>query len=717
MKNSEKLLAAIGEANDKNIPDIFGDYADEPEEVFVSYEEKEKSRKSVFLKWGGLAAAVTVIAFVGMYAVHNLELYGSVFASKLTVIETNLNQILEGDESLWAAEPSELSDDNPWSSNMNITSMPIYKRSEKQTELSSEELAQKVTETAEKLGLTEPLFTSDGLGYLTESSGSPYSVTQCYEGAANVEITMYSDGSGIVKFGDHFSEGYNLFSEKFMRETLSKIGNNFNCIFGFESPAPKLVKNGRYREDGSFYRSYEIYDGGGDIRKQLLSFSCGSISVTFSDEALESLAFGSSGGFEFMGNYPVISYEEAVNALTENRSVTAVPFIKDDGSRRVITREDIGRGELVYCTAGSDYRIPFYKFYVKIGSIDKPLEMTEYGLYYVPAVGDEYLAWEYDRSLSTICWKYKYGNGGWSFGEHDLPVNDNPWNADMEISELPVYKNLAYAEWFTANSYFDEADLTDMAKKTAEKFGLSESDNINTEPSFIGKNEDILYSVKTVYSGEKYNMEEIGIEANTEGEIRVEFGRGYDQDGYRLPDGLRFDDEETLRDALEYTAESFKEVFGFENPAVDIESVARDDDGVIRFSELYIYDSSEDNVQNIINFRLNSVRVAGVEDRIRILWINNMLDSAVNMGNYPIISLERAKELLGEGKFYGSFDEHLVKNGKITEDIIFSGELVYRNGDNYFMPCYRFLVELEGEEKMYGACYVPAVEERYVVAE
>lgn len=719
MSSSEKLLAAIGEVSDKHIPDIFGENVEESEEIFISHEKE--SGKSVLLRWGlagcGLIAAVTAIAFVGMSAFHNLEIYGSLFTPKLTVIEADMYSILNCDEGFLAAELSELNSDNPWSSDMNITSMPVYKKSEKQTNLSQEEMEQKVYETAEKLGLTEPLFTVEEISFTTTAAGN-VSLTGYYKGAANVEIKINPDGSGVVTFGDHFSDNYKLYNESRAREALSKIGENFNCLFGFDTPTPNIINQGRSRADGKLYRSYAIFDGSGDIEEQILNFCCSSAYISFSDGSLNSLTFGSSkDSFELLGIYPVISYKEAVERLIRGEHLTEVPMLKEDGSKREITTDDIGHGELVYCDVSSDYRMPFYKFRVKVDSTDTPLEMTEYGLYYVPAVTEEYLVQKDTGYLPGISWTYGPVNGVEAFNAYSPSEigNDNPWNADMEFSELPVYKNLTYTE-FSHSDYFDETALTDMAKATAEKLGLTANENTKTESTFKGKNADVLYSVEAVYIGEKYGVDEIGIKVNTTGEIRVSFGRGY-TDSYKLPEGLSFD-EETERAALEYVAEIFKGLFGFDNPTVDIHRTGRDIYGKTGYNELYIYDSSKDNVQNILNYSLNSVRVSGKGEQLEIMWIYNRLDYAMNIGYYPVISLEEATELLTDGKFNGSFIEDAVQNGKITEDIIVSAELIYRSSDNYYLPCYRFCVKLEdseGDMEAYGACYVPAVEEKYLV--
>ncbi len=86
-------------------------------------------------------------------------------------------------------------------------------------------------------------------------------------------------------------------------------------------------------------------------------------------------------------------------------------------------------------------------------------------------------------------------------------------------------------------------------------------------------------------------------------------------------------------------------------------------------------------------------------------------DLSQKMGNYPIITSKDAKNLLLNGNYITSVPYQLP-----GEKFVAKTELIYRTGTNekYFMPYYRFYVELPEEErdglKTYGAYYVPAVE-------
>lgn len=725
MKNSEKLLSAIGEASDKNVPRILEEESGETAEITIGYGKKKE--KNQWLRWGlagcGVIAAVAVIAFVGISAFHNLEMYGSVFAPNLTRIDADMYSILGGAETFVSAEPSELQSDNPWRSDMDITSMPVYKKSE-QAELSREKMERIIAEAAERLGLTEKL-SEEQKEYSLSDGQQSTSLAYYYDGKKymvdRVEIKINSDGSCVVTFGTLYCNTISLLyksdDENAVREELSQIGEKYNCLLGFDTPTPKVTTEGRPTYNDFLLQSYGIYDGSGNIKEQIYSYFCKSAKVEFVDNAFYSLTFGGNGkNFDFLGEYPIISYEEAVSRLIEGKSITEVPVYKEDGSRTAVKREDIGYGELVYLTVNSDYIMPFYKFRVRMEEINGS---AKYGLYYVPAVKDEYWQSENMTYLPGISWIYNGGNGVEILNAYDPSEigNDNPWNGNMEISELPIYKNLTYTG-YSYYPYLEEAEVIDIIENTAKNLGLSDDERIETEPTYMGANENVLYSVKMLYSGEKYGVDEIVIYVDTLGEITINLGSGGVATGYKLPDGLSLDGGDSQRAALEYVAESFKELFGFENPAVNIERTGRSIYGRTGYDELYIYDDVEDNTQNILNFSLNRARVSGSGDRLETIWLHHKLDYAAYEGDYPIISLEEATKLLTEGKFYGSFTEDIVQNGKITEDVIVSAELMYRSNDNYYLPFYHFYVKLEdgeGDMNRYGGLYVPAVEEKYIV--
>ena len=81
-----------------------------------------------------------------------------------------------------------------------------------------------------------------------------------------------------------------------------------------------------------------------------------------------------------------------------------------------------------------------------------------------------------------------------------------------------------------------------------------------------------------------------------------------------------------------------------------------------------------------------------------------------------MITAADAKELLLEGNYITTVPYEIP-----GEEYLAKTELVYRtgNGEEYFMPYYRFYVELpelerENGLKTFGAYYVPAVSQAYI---
>ena len=104
-----------------------------------------------------------------------------------------------------------------------------------------------------------------------------------------------------------------------------------------------------------------------------------------------------------------------------------------------------------------------------------------------------------------------------------------------------------------------------------------------------------------------------------------------------------------------------------------------------------------------------------------LIRICDGLAAAEEIGTYPIVNPETAKNLLYAGH-YSTSVPHAFQG---TEEIA-KVELVYRSGagEQILLPYYRFYVEITGIEGLapsyteglrdYGAYYVPAVEPGFI---
>ena len=185
-----------------------------------------------------------------------------------------------------------------------------------------------------------------------------------------------------------------------------------------------------------------------------------------------------------------------------------------------------------------------------------------------------------------------------------------------------------------------------------------------------------------------------------------------------LPDQYNFTHFATYNEKLEladYFISKYSRLIGTNDPQVNIYG----GDYNIHNQQSYqigFFDAADSAVEKIINFNFNRVELYCDDNGDLFMARIYKPDLSNKLGDYPIITPEQAKELLLNGNYistiaYRPSDAELVK--KV--------ELVYRTGEHeeYYMPYYRFYVELPAEErenglKDFGAYYVPAIESSYI---
>ena len=132
----------------------------------------------------------------------------------------------------------------------------------------------------------------------------------------------------------------------------------------------------------------------------------------------------------------------------------------------------------------------------------------------------------------------------------------------------------------------------------------------------------------------------------------------------------------------------------------------------------YIYNRSDDVVQDILNYNLSYSSFSPDDNGdLMCIWLNNPLCASENVGDYPIITEQDATKLLLTGNYYSSVPKEYIRNGAINSGDIAKTELVYRDAkDEYYQPYYKYYIELDTTAfnvsdglKNYGIFYVPAI--------
>jgi hypothetical protein len=183
---------------------------------------------------------------------------------------------------------------------------------------------------------------------------------------------------------------------------------------------------------------------------------------------------------------------------------------------------------------------------------------------------------------------------------------------------------------------------------------------------------------------------------------------------------------EQVAAVAEYLKEKYKDLIGTDNPQVNIfggdyaifsgEDIETYGTQEAQKYSIEFYDGSGDITGQITNYNFNRVAFYCDEDGKLFLARVFQPDLSDKVGDYPIITADEAKELLENGNYITTVPDELP-----GLEYIAKVELIYRTGgsEQYFMPYYRFYVELPDMEsenglKTYGAYYVPAVEGKYI---
>lgn len=297
----------------------------------------------------------------------------------------------------------------------------------------------------------------------------------------------------------------------------------------------------------------------------------------------------------------------------------------------------------------------------------------------------------------------------------------NPWTEDDKLKTLPVYQNPVDYDRAGAPSAPVSAETMEAMKarllEAAERLGLENVQVMDNAPS---QEEIDAVTEKFASVGEKVPegyfepteavAEQDGVKLTMGADlaVRIEFDPAID-----LPGEVHFSYNGTYEEtkaAAEYLLERYRDLLDMEKPQVSLTGGDYTYDGEQMFG-IEFFDAAGDKTQQIVNYNFNTAWFA-CDDEGK-LWIIRLdrPDLSQKVGDYPIISVKEARELLCAGHYITTVPEEFP-----GEEHIAKVELIYRDSrhDQYLMPYYRFYVEVpdmaqDNGLKTFGAYYVPAV--------
>ncbi len=319
------------------------------------------------------------------------------------------------------------------------------------------------------------------------------------------------------------------------------------------------------------------------------------------------------------------------------------------------------------------------------------------------------------------------GMGFEGYGAYDISdlANANPWSEDQKLSTLPVYKNTITYDQFHIASGSDPEKMKATLLDIADRLGLDtdsltitdDSPDEETKKKMI-EGFKMATRLDTVPDGyfdpAMLTIETEGLKLEVDQSLTVTIS--FDPP-ISLPEDYNFTHHAAYGEAeavAEYLKEEYKDLVGFDEPMANIAGGDRNIYGLQNY-HVEFYDAGGSYKEDIVNYNFNRVAFYCNDEGKLFLARVFQPDLSHKVGDYPIITVEEAKELLAKGSYITTVPYELP-----GMDYVKKAELVYRNDREieYFMPYYRFYVELPEMEregmKTFGAYYVPAVAGEYI---
>ena len=333
--------------------------------------EKKKISK-LFAKIGAIAACLAII--VTVFAVYN---------QRAELPSVSLSDIFDGGmskEAYFAYSADELINSNPWSEENSPKKLPVYKNTAYVS--SGDDIPQNDLSRFEDVLLD----CAERLGIKSDKSQIKKEETQIYIETDKVKVSLNSWLRLNVYISDENILPYTYSSYDEISKTADYLKEKYSAYLNMKNPTAD-ISMGDYDVYGKRKFSLAFYDADPDINKNIENYNLNKVLFYMSEDGMLNIS-RSVAGKDLLGNYPIVSPDEAKDLLVQGEYVTSVG-VDFPGVQAV------KKTELVYfVSASAECFVPYYKFYIEFepeGSITEYLPgIKSYGTYYVPAIESKY---------------------------------------------------------------------------------------------------------------------------------------------------------------------------------------------------------------------------------------------------------------------------------------------------------------------------------------
>lgn len=365
-------------------------------------------RRAGWPRWIGAAACLALAVAVGVGLPHSgrdLPRTDTVELPKLPLSEEITHPGGMGYEGYLAHDVSELVSGSPWRETDNFQTLPVYRNpvvydaaGAPVANIDLEAMEARALEVADRLGVAvevqdaapseeEAAAVREKLGEIPAGYFDPVEVTAVGDGVA---VTVGAGLTAGIVFAPalELPEGYNFgyyapYGD--MKEVSDYLLGQYRALLAMDAPQMEPT-GGDYNIYGDQTYQITAYDGAGDETQRLVNYSFNSASFSCNEEGeLWIIRLGGADLSQKVGDYPVITAQEAEKLLGEGKYITNVPY-------ELPGVEYVRDVELLYRSGRrEEYFMPYYRFLVELPQEARENGLRDYGAYYVPAVEEAYL--------------------------------------------------------------------------------------------------------------------------------------------------------------------------------------------------------------------------------------------------------------------------------------------------------------------------------------
>ncbi|MCD2491092.1 hypothetical protein LQE92_00445 [Lacrimispora sp. NSJ-141] len=379
------------------------------EETNLVRREKKKKRLH-WVKWGVVAACLVLAVYAGMRMFPKKSPGNTIELPLLTISENSTDSM--GFEGYMAYDISELTNQNPWKETTEISALPVYQNPLSYDENSmasgadSDKMRELLMEIAGRLGLDpvslditdnapdeetkQKIIEKLQIGGDTVPEGyfEPTSLTAEAEGL-KIEVDQSMTATIFFEPAISLPEEYNFTHYASYEELLKAakyLKKEYQNLIHFEDSKINIY-GGDYNINLQQVYHIEFFDAGGSQTEQIVNYNFNRIAFYCNDDGDLFLArIYQPDLSQKVGDYPIITADEASDLLSNGNYITSVPY-------EMAGLDYAAKVELVYRRGTREqYYMPYYCFYVEIPELEEKNGLKTYGAYYVPAVRSEYIS-------------------------------------------------------------------------------------------------------------------------------------------------------------------------------------------------------------------------------------------------------------------------------------------------------------------------------------